>query len=229
MRTPPPELPAPGPQPPAQPEIEPALPALPPAALPLAPPLLPPFPRQLTRRRPLPDAFAVRRTPLPESAPPYDDPASEPGPLAGQRGQPARPPRRRPPGQAPQPGQAAPGRGAGRVPGPLPGSGEWPSQFAQALAEALAGSRPAQQVRPWTTEQTRRRIRQLGPLLQAGQAPRVRRVLTSAPSCGVIEMTVIVGIGSRTQALAVRLERAGPESALLGRERQWLCTAIEAA
>lgn len=86
------------------------------------------------------------------------------------------------------------------------------------------GSRPAGQVRPWTTEQARRRIRQLGPTLRADQRPRVRRVLTSAPRSDVVEMTVIIGIGPRVHAMAVRLERAGQ-----GRDLPWLCTAIEAA
>ena len=106
------------------------------------------------------------------------------------------------------------------------------------LAETLAGSRPAQQVRPWTTEQARKRIRQLGPVLQADQRPRVRRVLTSQPRRGVVEMTVIVGIGPRTRALAVRLEHAGLGSVAPDRAGRaptarepdgWVCTAIEAA
>jgi Family of unknown function (DUF6459) len=130
----------------------------------------------------------------------------------------------------------------GRRPGQPPREGEWaggwPSQFAQVLAEALAGSRPAQQVRPWTTEQARKRIRQLGPVLQASQRPRVRRVLTSQPRPGVVEMTVIVGIGPRIRALAVRLEHGGPGGVApdrAGRARtaqdpeSWVCTAIEAA
>ncbi len=138
----------------------------------------------------------------------------------------------------------APGRPqtAGRGSGQPPREGEWaagwPSQFAQVLAETLAGSRPAQQVRPWTTEQARKRIRQLGPVLQASQRPRVRRVLTSQPRPGVVEMAVIVGIGPRTRALAVRLEHGGPGGVApdrAGRARpgrspeSWICTAIEAA
>ena len=55
-------------------------------------------------------------------------------------------------------------------------SAGWPSQFAQVLAETLAGSRPARQLAPWTTEQARRRIRQLGPMLATDQRPKVRRV-----------------------------------------------------
>ena len=231
-------------------------------------PLLPLGPRNPDRTRPLPDAVAVRRIPVPAWAPPFDDRASQgPRPAVG--------PARASPAFSGQsatgqsaPGQSATGQSAtgqnaaagqnataGRsAAGPTrparpdqpperdhgpdrkqrpdqpPAEAGWPSQFAQILAEALAGSRPAQHVRPWTTEQARQRIRQLGPVLQASQQPRVRRVLTSAPSRGVVEMTVIVGLGPRTRALAVRLEQAGPDRAGGERDnRRWLCTAIEAA
>ena len=136
------------------------------------------------------------------------------------------------------PGRPDTSRRPGQPPHEAEWAGGWPSQFAQVLAEALAGSRPAQQVRPWTTEQARKRIRQLGPVLQADQRPRVRRVLTSQPRRGVVEMTVIVGIGPRTRALAVRLEHAGLGSVAPDRAGRaptarepdgWVCTAIEAA
>jgi Family of unknown function (DUF6459) len=49
----------------------------------------------------------------------------------------------------------------------------------------------------------------------------------------VVEMTVIVAIGTRTRAMAVRLERADPGDAGHGRPPRypdsWVCTAIEAA
>lgn len=108
----------------------------------------------------------------------------------------------------------------------------WPSRFAQVLAETLAGSRPARQMVPWTTEHARHTIQRLGPRLAAGQQPRVRRVVTSWPARDVMEMTVIVGFGARVRALAVRIERAGPAPATPGRPAQqarWLCTAVEAA
>ena len=112
------------------------------------------------------------------------------------------------------------------------GPGRWPSQFAQVLAEALAGSRPASQMTPWTTERARAHIRRLGPLLAAGQRPRVQRVLTSRPMDDVVEIAVIVGFGPRTHALAARLERASPQAATPGRpgrQARWLCTAVESA
>jgi len=119
------------------------------------------------------------------------------------------------------------------------------------LAETLAGSRPAQQIVPWTTEQARDHIQRLGAQLASGQQPRVRRVVTSRPCSDVLEMTAVVGFGARVRALAVRFERTGPAPAdggspwgaggpapAAGRPTWgggsglatgWLCTAIEAA
>src|SRR6266704_1947876 len=97
-----------------------------------------------------------------------------------------------------------------RPPTEPPGTGAWPSQFAQVLAETLAGSRPASQMVPWTTEQTRRRISKLGPVLAAAHRPRVRRVIVTSPASGVLEMTVILALGAHGRAGAVRLERARP-------------------
>jgi hypothetical protein len=116
----------------------------------------------------------------------------------------------------------------------------WPSRFAQVLAETLAGSRPASQIVPWTTQQTRRQISQLAPMLGASQRPRVRRVIVTSPTGGVLEMTVIVAVGDHVRAVAVRLERArpsahpagsvpGPHDRYRRRQGDWLCTAIEAA
>ena len=85
---------------------------------------------------------------------------------------------------------------------------------------------------PWTTERARAHIRRLGPLLAAGQRPRVQRVLTSRPMDDVVEIAVIVGFGPRTHALAARLERASPQAATPGRpgrQARWLCTAVESA
>ena len=222
--------------------------------------VLPAVPR-VTRapgiRRPLPDAVAVRRLIVPESAPPFDD---EPA-VAG-----------RAPGGAAEI-RAADGRSGGVCAAAVPRSGaglpgaargqggaggrggtgasaagqaatgscagdSWPSQFAQVLAETLAGARPQRQITPWTTENARRRIRQLGPLLAAGQQPRLHRVIASSPAADVVEMTVIVRFGPRVRFLALRLERSGPRQRdPLHPDRhqpragpsRWLCTVLEAA
>lgn len=107
-------------------------------------------------------------------------------------------------------------------------AGPWPSRFAQVLAETLAGARPARQLTPWTSEQARQRIRQLGQTVACDQRPTVRRIMTSAPAENVLELTAVVGFGPRVRVLALRLERQqhGPEA---DRGGQWCCTTIESA
>jgi hypothetical protein len=175
---------------------------------------------------PAPDPVAVRLVTVPQSAPPFDD--EEPPREMPDSPDPA-PSASRPPGPADPTDSGGSGHpqdpeDPGR-PGPATA---WPSQFAQALAEALAGARPAQQLTPWTTEQARRRIRQLGPMLATDQRPRIRRVMTSVPAQDVLEMTAVVGFGPRVRVLALRLER---DRAGAGRRGggPWCCTAIESA
>jgi len=190
-------------------------------------------------RKPLPDAVAIDLVAVPDAAPAFDDaPRGAPG--------------GRPPGQ-PQPAtrdrQAAAASDAADVsraiaamadasrasaggPGQGQFAGHWPSQFAQVLAETLAGSRPPSQLAPWTTLQTRRRISQLGPVLSTAHRPRIKRLIVTSPTGGVLEMAVIVGLGTRVRAVAVRLERT--PSAPRGRADPaghpgWICTAVEAA
>jgi Family of unknown function (DUF6459) len=193
------------------------------------PPQPSPVPERKARHRPLPGAVAVRQVPVPGQAPLFDDetsePPAEPAPAADARpGRLARPP-------------------AASV--PAPGQIPWPSQFAQVLAETLAGARPPGQLVPWTTAQARRRISKLGPLLAAASQPRIRRVIVTSPARDVVEMTVVVGFGSGVRALAVRMERDGtargpqqpgtsprqPAGPALPPEvsGRWCCTAVEAA
>jgi len=125
--------------------------------------------------------------------------------------------------------------------------GLWPSRFAQVLAETLAGSRPQKQLAPWTTDQARKRISQLSTSLATAHRPRLKRVIVRSPADGVVEMAVILWLGTRACALAVRLERdPAPESPAAGQEApsaessrarpeggqgqpaRWYCTAIEA-
>ena len=187
--------------------------------------------------RPLPDLIAIHLAEVPDCWPPYDDEVAAAG--TGQAAWPA--------GQAAEEWAIGARTGArdsaddqdsdgdgedGRAGGDGEGPGRWPSQFAQVLAETLAGARPASQMTPWTTERARAHIRRLGPLLGAGQRPRVHRVLASRPVDDVVEIAVIVGFGPRTRALAARLERTSPQAATPGRpgrEARWLCTAVESA
>jgi hypothetical protein len=228
-------------------------------------------------QRSLPEAVAVRRLAVPDSAPPYDDDRdtftsmnAPQGAPAARRAQPSTPTGRdpaggmpagdhpapaddaagdraaphvpaAPPSGGPHPPEPAGDRAAPHVPAAPPSSGPhppesagaWPGQFAQVLAETLAGSRAQGQIVPWTSDQARRRIRQLRPMLAAGTVPRVRRVMTTCPAAGVVEMTVVVGFGPRVRALAVRLEeRDEPPHRHTARHvaaPRWVCTAIEAA
>ena len=204
-------------------------------------------PRPPAGPRPLPDAAAIRLCLIPDSAPPYDvevAAASPPGAFPRLGAGPAssgpeaphggpRPSRPDPPGRAEEPGRAGPPEppaapSSPGQPGSPPG---WPGQFVQVLAETLAGSRPPRQLVPWTTERARDRIRQLGPLLSAGQQPRIRRVMICYPTADAMEMAVVVVFGQRVHALALRLERAGGQ-ANVSRAAQpgsWLCVAVEAA
>jgi hypothetical protein len=160
---------------------------------------------------------AIRQVAIPLAAPPYDDE------MAGTEGPDSR-------DSAPPPGTRAAPRPAAQPPGgpgtALPPDADpsgWPDQFAQILAETLGGSRPAHQLTPWTTDRARRQIRRLGPLCATGQVPRVRRVMTSAPASGVLELTAVVGFGPRVRVLALRLERDEM------RRGRWCCTAIDSA
>jgi Family of unknown function (DUF6459) len=198
----------------------------------------------------LPDLMAIHLADLPPSWPPYDDelPGRRPAEPEGyfptvmwDGGEPAAAEVLAPGPEgdgvadagARQAGGTDGGPRSGRAGSTPEGDGDrWPSQFAQVLAETLAGSRPASQIAPWTTERARAHIRRLGPLLAAGQRPRVQRVLTSRPVEDVVEVSVVVGFGPRTRALAARLERAGPQPATPGRparQARWLCTDVESA
>lgn len=127
--------------------------------------------------------------------------------------------------------------GPGSAPGSQPPAGEraWAQQFAVLLAETLAGLRPARQLLPWLSKRGSAQLHRLMPLFSGGHRPRVVRVLTSMPGHEVIEMTMVVHIGPRVRALAVRLERpAAPEAVTAARSHagtaaaRWTCTAIEA-
>jgi hypothetical protein len=181
--------------------------------------------------RPARPADAIRQLAVPQVAPPYDDqvaavPAdTDEAGNGGCRAAPVWTPRG-PQGHGPDPSQPesphSAEAGAGRRNPDNHGTGTWPGQFAQVLAETLAGSRPARQLAPWTTDQARRQIRQLRPLFATGERPVVRRIMTAAPATGVLELTAVVGSGARIRVLALRLER--------GRTgRGWCCTAIESA
>jgi Family of unknown function (DUF6459) len=113
----------------------------------------------------------------------------------------------------------------------------WTHQFAVLLAEAVTGARPVQQILPWLSKRASLQLHRLLPVLRGEHRPRVLRVLTAMPSQDVVELTMVVLIGPRARALAVRLEHtaqpehtAHPEhTAWRGKlATRWLCTDIEA-
>jgi hypothetical protein len=206
-----------------------------------------PHDRRADDEHPLPagDLSAIRLFALPETGPPFDDdPAASASPDAeASRGGAAAP------GRAP----AARGHDTTRPQAESQADAEWARRFAGLLTEALSGARPARQILPWTSDRARVQLRALMPLFGGGQRPRVLRVIATRPARDVIEMTVVAGLGARTRAIAVRLERAeptdrpnGPTRAARGKRPQpsapttptarratataprWLCTEIEA-
>jgi hypothetical protein len=186
-------------------------------------------------------ASAVRLLAVPEVAPPFDGDLPGSGvtmPTPGGRGKAC--PDGGPWGSGDQ--NADMGRGLGMDSGPGAGpdaGGDWPERFARLLTEALTGSRPARQLLPWTTERARAHLRKLTPAFNCAHRPRVLRVITTRPARDVVEMTVIVRLGPRTRALAVRLEAVRLVTARQGTVQRmpsggasaarWLCTDIEAA
>jgi hypothetical protein len=175
---------------------------------------------------------ALRLVPVPDPGPPFDDdlPAGTPAAAARQSGMDWAGPR-----------QGAPVYQAARTAvtpvAPTADTAEdgWPRRFALMLTEALAGARPLRQLFPLMTDRARAHLDTLMPLFGGGQRPRVQRVLMNRPTRDAIEMTVVVGVGTRTRALAVRLECGTPPQRatrpqLTGQApRRWLCTAVEAA
>jgi len=106
-----------------------------------------------------------------------------------------------------------------------------PWQFAQLIVEIMAGLRPPRQIIGLTSDHARVQARRLAPLLASDRRPRIQRIVTSRPAALAVEMAVIVNVGPRSRALAMRLEHLAARPATPGRpgrRGRWLCTAIEA-
>jgi hypothetical protein len=162
------------------------------------------------------DGISSQLCVLPDLAPPPDD---APGRTSRRIEADLTPVSRRP-GQAPGTGRCGIHDG-----GETSWPDEWPHRLARMITEALAGSRPTQQVLPWTSSRARRQLQRMRPGFGAGQRPRIVRILSMRPARGVIEMSVIAGFGPRTRALALRLERLPGTAQSAG----WVCTEIEGA
>ena len=186
----------------------------------------------------------LRLIKVPDAAPPYDCeihgvacPAAHDAADAGPGGTGPSP-------ESADPRQAVtPGRETARVHGASAGAAReassggagaadvWPRQLAQVIVEILAGSRSPRQLVPLTTDRVRTQIGLLARSLGCDQRPRIKRVVTFRPAAGVLEMTVVVGFGPRSRALAMRFEHRPARPATPGlpaRPARWLCTDLEA-
>lgn len=176
--------------------------------------------RTLEALEPVLEAPPVRLMRVPDVAPPFD---GEVKPAAGAAGPgfdvwKPRPERPGTAAAAAQPGvKGAEGRAR---------DDSWAGPFARLLTETLAGIRPARQLAPWLTDRAQAHARRAVPVLRCGQRPRVLRVLVSWPSDGVAELSVIVALGPRAKALAIRMERITVRP---GQPPRWQCTDIETA
>ena len=103
-------------------------------------------------------------------------------------------------------------------------------QYAQAIVEILAGSRPLRQTIGWTTNRVRAQIGDLARVLASDQRPRIKRIVASQPAASVVEMTVVINFGGRSRGLAMRFEQMParrPAPGLPGRPARWFCTELE--
>jgi hypothetical protein len=105
----------------------------------------------------------------------------------------------------------------------LPAPRSWAGRIVQAIVEVLGGIRPASQLVRWTTAEVFDEIS--GLVLGSGPPgedapPRgvVRSVHVTEPADGVAEVCALVRRGSRSTAVALRLE---------GMDGRWQCTALE--
>ena len=151
-----------------------------------------------------------RLVPTPQVDPPYDD--ETPGlPLAP----PAPPATWGALALAPEPRPVPVPDEAGSPPG-----GRRLRALAQAVAEVLAGRRPAATVADRFTDRAYAELVRAGTMIRTSRPPRVGLPHPCRPRDGVIEMCVLVHCAPRDHVLALRLERRGV---------QWLCTEFETA
>lgn len=182
------------------------------------------------RRRP-------RRLPLPTSQPPYDDEIGVPptphpgrriaggGPTQGALAlsftagtgvapAPESHPRLRLVGEDAQPAAAS------HHPPGLPDPRRWTVKLAQAAFEGVHGQRPIQQLTRWTDDAVYRSLarRAADQAATSVVRPRVRSIRVCRVSDLVAEASVVVTLGARIRAVAVRLDAV---------DDRWLCTTFD--
>ncbi|GIH22096.1 hypothetical protein Aph01nite_04060 [Acrocarpospora phusangensis] len=147
-----------------------------------------------------------RLVPVPQADPPYDDEPQTSGSLAL-----AYLP-------APEPVRD-------RRPLAIGSSGSIPDErrlrgLGQALAEILAGRRPPETVQDRLSERAYTELIRAGKMIDTQRPPMAGAPHVQSPRPGAVEMCLLVHCGTRSRALAVRLERYGT---------QWLVTDFETA
>ena len=113
----------------------------------------------------------------------------------------------------------------------LPDPRPWTRRLTQAVAEILAGARPAAQLAAYTTlevlEHLERSTGRLGRNVRGASTPGERgsamrpvvaSVHVSEPADGVAEVCAVIDTGARRRALALRLE---------GLDGRWRCTQLQ--
>jgi hypothetical protein len=104
------------------------------------------------------------------------------------------------------------------VAGGLPPSERWSRMLAEAFADVLNGTRPAEQLRFWVTKNVHRRLLSATRLTGPRPAHRVRTVHRQSPVPGVVEVTATLHDRDRAHAMAFRMEE---------RRGHWVCTALD--
>ncbi|HLR93486.1 MAG TPA: Rv3235 family protein [Jiangellaceae bacterium] len=105
----------------------------------------------------------------------------------------------------------------------LPEPRRWAARLAQAVLESLGGRRPVQQLSRWLDEAVfaalSRSVRASG-RPRAARSPQVvvRSVRAARPTSSTVEACVVVQVGRRARAVALRLE---------GLDGRWMCTALD--
>ena len=112
----------------------------------------------------------------------------------------------------------------------LPEAAEWAATLALAVVQVVLARRPIAQLNRWLAEDVLAEVsRQVRRRRAAGDRPTVpvtlRSVRVQHPDPVVAEVSVHVIVGTRSEALAFRLEAVGVGAA----GGRWLCTALEFA
>jgi hypothetical protein len=101
----------------------------------------------------------------------------------------------------------------------LPDPREWLNRLLRVVLECLEGWRPAVQLGRYAVPEVVAVVaKRRKPVGRPGTAPRVRSLHVTEPASGVVESCAVVQSGTRTHAIAIRME---------GLDGRWLCVALD--